>query len=125
MNLINVQGNIYLDGRLIGSPGQDYLKAKQYGTTTAVDLVIVAAAHAGSEDIVIAGLDYRGWKVNGTSYKTVAATVAGINAVLQADYELPAGTVLPADVDASAMQVTADAAAGELYTDSGTVKIKA
>lgn len=121
MNLINVQGNIYLDGRLVGSPGQDYLKAKQFGSTTAVDLVIVAAAHAGSDDIVLAGLDYRTWRVNGVAYESVSALVTAMNAILVADYALPDSTVLPegielpAKVVASNVQSFGDSEDGDLY----------
>jgi len=121
MNLINVQGNIYLDGNLIGSPGQNYLKAKQYLTSTAVDIVIVAAAHGGSEDIVLRGMDYRTWRVNGTAYGSVSALVTAMNAVLEADYALPNNTVLPAKLDASGVQAFGDSAAGEAYKSGNDI----
>lgn len=121
MKLINVQGNIYNGTTLVGAPGTDYLKAKQLGSDNTIQLVIVAAAHAGTNDIELASCDYRSVSVNGTKYTSPGAAVTGINAMLEAALTLPSGTVLPsgialpAVVDASDVQDFASSSSGEMY----------
>lgn len=115
MKLINVQGNIYNGTTLIGAPGTDYLKAKRFGNTFTIQLVIVAAAHAGDDDIELSSCDYRSVTVNGTRYDSPDATVTGINAMLEAALELPSGVVLPDKVDASYLQNLAESSRGEMY----------
>ena len=120
MNLINVQGFIYADDQLIGAPGADFLVAKRKGITKTVEIVIDATQHAGSEDIVLFGADYRALAVNGTTYASADAAVTGINALLTAT------RALPELVDASALPTSATSlASGDLYVASGTVKVKA
>lgn len=121
MKLINVQGNIYNGTTLIGAPGTDYLKAKRFGNTFTIQLVIVAAAHAGDDDIELASCDYRSVTVNGTRYDSPDATVTGINTMLEAALALPSGVVLPegltlpAKVVASNVQAFGDSEDGDLY----------
>lgn len=118
MNLYNVQGFVYIDKRLIGAPGATFLVAKRFGVTNTIRLVIDADAHSGSDDIEIASNDYRVWRVDGTAYGTPDALVTAMNTLLSAPRDLPA------KLDATAVQVLADAAAGEIYSDSGVLTIK-
>jgi hypothetical protein len=128
MKLINVQGNIYNGTTLVGAPGTDYLKAKRYGNTNTIQLVIVAAAHAGSDDIELSSCDYRSVSVNGTKYTTPDDAVTGINTMLEAALTLPSGVVLPegltlpAKIVASNVQAFGASEDGDLYLQGSDVK---
>ena len=123
MTIRNIRGLLYRDNILIGIVGTDFISAKVTGTNlNYVSIVIEAAAHSGSEDIVLASCRYDTLDLDGTSYANASAAVTALNAVLTeaATFQLPAIT------NASELPTAATGlTAGELYNSSGTVKVKA